>query len=180
MADPRMRELIDDWVRDQVRQAVGDLDAVSVRTVEDLCEDLQLAIRHGRWFLAATACGLLGELLYGAAGGGRYPGAGGGWRAPATGSATRSQTARWQASHESLRALRNGCGHPALVAPQSRQVGTSGLPHEELSTRIGEHKGWEAVALAVEESPAALRDERITAWALAILDTVGRLEVGSR
>lgn len=178
MADTgRRRSLLDEWVRNQVRQAVDALDAVTACNVEDLCEDIDIAIHRGRWFWATTACGLLGELLYGAVVGGRYPGAGGGWRSPSFGEATRSQRAKWRAAHEGLRALRNACCHPALVAPQGRRGDPATLPHEDLAARIRESAGWHDLALAVGQSPAALKDERLTAWALDVLNEVGQLEI---
>ena len=180
MADDTLRDLLDQWVRDQVHHAVGADDAVTACNVGDLCGDIDLAVGNKRWFWATTACGLLGELLYGAGAGGRYPGAGGGWRPPSSGKATRSQTEKWRAAHVRLRALRNACCHPALVAPQGRQGDPPTLPHEDLAERIRESAGWHDLALAVGQSPAALKDARLTAWALDVLDRVGRLEIPSR
>lgn len=113
--------------------------------IDDLFQDLLVAWREQRWFLASSVCGLVGELLFGSL-------EGGGTLGPLASGHGRRFLVR-----ETLRALRNACFHPAHVHPD----GHSGIPHyQRLAEQLG-RVGSPAVAKRLRDGPKALRSREL-------------------
>jgi len=178
LVDPDRRGRLDGDVRVRLNTArkMRGLDARELPfSVAILAERTEKGVRYRQWFVATSACALLGELLFASeeVANPKRPKATGIYKVPPLPRRKNRRGDQRNEIHRPLAALRNACFHPALVIGEGKHAPAM-------------HGFAQALAVAqntplkeyVEKNWSGLHTPAIAAWAIARVDRAGRYDLG--
>jgi len=176
LVDPDRVRRLGDEVR--IRLTLGRtrrrLDApVPPFSVDVLADQVVRAVGYGRWYVATSACALLGELLFASAEMAASTKATGIYKIDDKPKRLPLPQRTRHELHRGLGVLRNACFHPALVIGK-RESG----PAVERFAKILEIVGQHALAEALDRDWSRIHDPAVTSWAIEAVDRAGRFELG--
>lgn len=142
-------------------------------SIDVLANQVDRAVGYGRWYVATSACALLGELLFASAEMANGKKATGIYKITNKPKRLPLPQRTRHELHRGLAALRNACFHPALVIGKGE-----GSPAVERFARTLELLGHHPLAKKVDRDWSCIHDPAVTAWAVDAVDKAGRFELG--